>query len=93
MQRAITVTAIVVLLLVGVAIKVMVSPSKTVAGTHDSNRLNPERGIDLRSPRLASRHEGPAGAGGRRCPEGHGKPYRSPQFRRTGGRREKSRFW
>ena len=36
MQRAITVTAIVVLLLVGVAIKVMVSPSKTVAGTHDS---------------------------------------------------------
>jgi hypothetical protein len=37
MQRAITVTAIVVLLLVGVAIKVMVSPSKTVAGTHDSN--------------------------------------------------------
>jgi hypothetical protein len=37
MQRAITVTAVVVLLLVGVAIKVMVAPSKTVAGTHDPN--------------------------------------------------------
>jgi hypothetical protein len=37
MQRAITVTAVVVLILVGVAIKVMVSPNKTVAGTHDPN--------------------------------------------------------
>jgi hypothetical protein len=37
MQRAFTVTAVVVLILVGVAIKVMVSPSKTVAGTHDTN--------------------------------------------------------
>ena len=37
MQRAITVTAVVVLILVGVAIKVMVSPSKTVAGTHDTS--------------------------------------------------------
>jgi hypothetical protein len=37
MQRAITVTAVVVLILVGVAIKVMVSPNKTVAGTHDTN--------------------------------------------------------
>jgi hypothetical protein len=36
MQRAITVTAIVVLVLVGVAIKVTVAPSKTVAGTHDT---------------------------------------------------------
>jgi hypothetical protein len=36
MQRAITVTAVVVLILVGVAIKVMVAPNKTVAGTHDS---------------------------------------------------------
>jgi hypothetical protein len=37
MQRTITVTAVIVLLLAGVAIKVMVSPSKTVAGTHDTN--------------------------------------------------------
>lgn len=37
MQRAITVTAVVVLILVGVAIKVMVSPSKTVAGTHETS--------------------------------------------------------
>jgi hypothetical protein len=37
MQRAITVTAVVVLILIGVAIKVMVAPSKTVAGTHDAS--------------------------------------------------------
>jgi hypothetical protein len=37
MQRAITVTAVVVVILAGVAIKVMVAPSKTVAGTHDTN--------------------------------------------------------
>jgi len=36
MQRAITVTAVAVLILVGVAITVMVAPNKTVAGTHDS---------------------------------------------------------
>ena len=35
MQRAINVTAVVVLILAGIAIKAMVSPSKTVAGTHD----------------------------------------------------------
>jgi hypothetical protein len=37
MQRAITATAIIVLILAGVAIKVVVVPSKTVAGTHDTN--------------------------------------------------------
>ena len=37
MQRAITVTAVIVLILAGVAIKTMVSPTKTVAGTHDMN--------------------------------------------------------
>ena len=36
MERAITVTAVIVLVLVGVAIKAMVAPSKTVAGTHDT---------------------------------------------------------
>jgi len=36
MQRAITVTAIIVLILVGVAIKVTVLPSKTVAGTRET---------------------------------------------------------
>ena len=36
MQRAITVTAVIVLILVGVAIKVMVAPGKTVAGTHET---------------------------------------------------------
>ncbi len=36
MQRAITVTAVVVLILAGVAIKAMVSPNKTIAGTHDT---------------------------------------------------------
>jgi len=36
MQRTITVTAVLVLILVGVAIKAMVAPSKTVAGTHDT---------------------------------------------------------
>ncbi len=35
MQRAITVSAIIVLILAGVALKTMVSPSKTIAGTHD----------------------------------------------------------
>ncbi|HEY6025049.1 MAG TPA: hypothetical protein VIV34_12835 [Pseudolabrys sp.] len=37
MQRAITIAAVVVLILAGVAIKAMVAPSETVAGTHDIN--------------------------------------------------------
>ena len=37
MPRAITVTAVIVLILVGVAVKVMVAPGTTVAGTHDPN--------------------------------------------------------
>ncbi len=37
MQRTNTVTAVVLLILVGVATKVMVAPSKTVAGTHDTD--------------------------------------------------------
>jgi len=37
MQRAITVTAVIVLILTGVAIKAMVEPSKTIAATHETN--------------------------------------------------------
>lgn len=37
MQRAITITAVIVLILLGVAIKVTVSPDKTVAGTHQTS--------------------------------------------------------
>ena len=39
MQRAITVTAVIVLVLVGVAIKVTVAPGKTVAGTHETTGM------------------------------------------------------
>jgi len=36
MQRTITVTAVLVLILVGIAVKAVIAPTDTVAGTHDT---------------------------------------------------------
>ena len=36
MQRTITVTAVLVLILVGIAVKAVIAPTATVAGTHDT---------------------------------------------------------